>query len=103
MKDNQPKTREEWFSLINKQEISGQSQAEFCKQRQLVLCRFGYYKKLRTSLSMNGSFSPVQVTQEKAASIGMIKIDLPNGFCCHVPSNLPVDNLKTIISTLILC
>jgi hypothetical protein len=45
--DTQPTSREEWFTLIDEQAASGLSQTEFCKQRNLILCRFTYYKKLR--------------------------------------------------------
>jgi hypothetical protein len=47
--DPQPKTREEWFSLVDEQAASGLSQKEFCSQRNLILCRFSYYKTQRVS------------------------------------------------------
>jgi hypothetical protein len=100
--DTQPKTRDDWFTLIDEQQASGLSQTEFCKQRNLILCRFTYYKKIRTQSAPAGTFTPVKVRQEQSPSVGVIKIDLPNGFCCHVPSAVPADKLKSIIGALML-
>jgi hypothetical protein len=100
--DNQPKTREEWFTLVDEHATSGLSQTEFCKQRNLIHCRFSYYKAQRTQTQAKGLFSQVKVNQEIPAS-GNIKIDLPNGFSCHVPSTISAEKLKSIISALVLC
>ena len=99
--DNQPKTREEWFKVVDAQAASGLSQTEFCKQHNLIMCRFSYYKAQRTPIQPKGLFSQVKVNQDTSA--GNIKIDLPNGFCCHIPSTISAEKLKTIIGALILC
>lgn len=101
--DTQPASREEWFALIDEQVVSGLSQTAFCKQRNLTLCRFTYYKQLRNQSAPKGTFEPVKVRHEQSPSTGMIKIDLPNGFCCHVPSTVSADKLKSIIGALLLC
>lgn len=95
--------RAEWFALIDEQAASGLSQTEFCKQRNLVLCRFGYYKKLRASEidQSRASFSPVVVNQGQV--IGDIKIEMPNGFICHVPVGISPEKLKQIMGALISC
>jgi hypothetical protein len=100
--DPQPKTREEWFSLVDEQATSGLSQKEFCSQRNLILCRFSYYKTQRVSKKPQASFSPVKFHQATSIS-SVVKIDLPNGFCCHVPNTVSAENLKSIISVLMLC
>lgn len=41
--NDQPKTREEWFKLIEEYKKSGLKQSTFCKQRDLVPSRFSYY------------------------------------------------------------
>jgi len=101
--DIQPKTRDEWFAIIDEQQASGLSQKEFCTQRNLILCRFTYYKQIRAQLMPTGSFTPIKIRHEELSNVGVIKIDLPNGFCCHVPSTVPADKLKSIIGALMLC
>ncbi len=100
--DNQPKTREEWFKLVAAQAASGLSQTESCKQKNLVLCRFSYYKTQRIPTQTKSLFSQIKVNQD-TPNAGNIKIDLPNGFCCHIPSTISAEKLKTIIGVLILC
>lgn len=100
---NQPTTREEWFVLVDEQTTSGLTQTEFCKQRNLKPCRFSYYKQLHSPSQPKGTFSPVKVNHELSVENGNIKIDLPNGFCCHVPSNISADKLKILIGALVLC
>jgi len=43
MKDKQPKTQAEWLALVKEQAVSGLSQLEFCRQTNLMACRFSYY------------------------------------------------------------
>lgn len=104
--DTQPKSRSEWFVFVDEQATSGISQTEFCKQRNLILYHFNYYKKLRmrnrTSIPQE-SFSPVVIRPDKKPSTSEVKIDLPNGFCCHLPSSIPAEQLKQIISVLLSC
>jgi len=48
MPENQSLTRQQWFDLVKEHKASGLTQAEFCQQNNLSLCRLGYYtKKLR--------------------------------------------------------
>lgn len=101
----QPKKRSEWFKLVDEQAESGLSQKEFCKLHNLVLCRFGYYKKLRAGETRSvpqGSFVPVALKQSGLPDSG-VKIELPNGFCCHVPAGITPEKLKQIIGALISC
>ena len=99
----QPQTRLEWFSLVDEQSSSGLSQTEFCKQRNLTLCRFGYYKKLRAGKPnvSEASFSPVVIKQSH--SVADVRVELPNGFCCHVPVGISPEKLKQLVGALISC
>jgi len=43
MQENQSLTRQRWFDLVKEHKASGLTQAEFCQQKNLSLCRLGYY------------------------------------------------------------
>lgn len=101
--DYQPKSREEWYTIIDEQTSSGLTQTAFCKQHNLSHCKFSYYKQLRIQPQSKPSFTPVKVNTDVSTSTGMIKIDLPNGFCCHIPSSISVERLKSIIGALVSC
>lgn len=102
--DTQPQSREEWFNLVKEQAASGLTQTAFCKQRNLVFCRFGYYKKQYTLESdpQTKAFSPVLVNTASDTKCE-IKIELPNGFRCHVSSAVTSEKLKQIVTVLLSC
>jgi hypothetical protein len=104
--ETQPKSRAEWFDLVKDQMASGLTQTEFCKNHNLILARFTYYKKqlsLETDQQSDASFSPVIVNQPLNVKISDIKIELPNGFRCHVPTTISSEKLKQLIGVLISC
>lgn len=104
--ENKRRPRAEWFNLIDEQASSGLSQTEFCKQRGLSICKFGYYKKLHRSTSSGPKgrgFVPVVIGSKRPALSNEIKINLPNGFSCIVPIDFSADKIKQIIGALISC
>jgi len=104
MEENKfPKTRDEWFTLIAEQTASGLSQAAFCRKRQVALWRFSYYKKLRVDKPAipRASFSPVVMRPSQLLTD--VKVELPNGFCCHVPVGMSTETLKQLVSALLSC
>lgn len=107
--ENQPKSRSEWFSLVKEFEQSNTTQINFCKQKGLILCRFTYYaqiyrKNVKTIPKQEApSFSPVVVKQPLSSSQYEIKIELPNGFRCQIPSNISSESLKKIMGALLSC
>lgn len=104
---NQPKTREEWFALVNEYENSNFTQAEFCKKRNLTLHKFVYYRQQLRSQNVKSttehSFTPVVVNQAHKASSSEIKIELPNGFSCYVSSTISPDYLKKLLGAILSC
>jgi hypothetical protein len=107
--DNQPKTREEWYALVETQRKSNLTQLEFCKQNALISCRFSYYSQLyrkqhlKQSFDDVPSFSPVVINKPAASISNEIKIDLPNDLRCQAPSHISPEQLKKIIGALLSC
>jgi hypothetical protein len=104
--ENQPKSRAEWFNLVKDQMASGLTQTEFCKSHNLILARFTYYKKqlsLETDQQSDASFSSVIVNQSLNVKATDIRIELPNGFRCYIPTMIAPEKLKQLISVLISC
>jgi hypothetical protein len=104
---NQPKTREEWFKLIEEYKKSGLKQSIFCKQKELVPSRLSYYfqryhQQQKNTALQPPSFSQVMV-QLPTPSVNEIKIELPNGFRCFVPSNIQPEQLKRMLGVLLTC
>ncbi len=105
---NQPKSRAEWYEQIRDYESSGLSQTEFCKQRNLIQCRFGYYRKqykqqTDDSFVTTKEFSPVVLNQPSTLQINNIKIELPNGFRCYVPNEVSPEHLKKLLGIMLSC
>lgn len=108
MKDKQPKTQAEWIVLVKEQATSGLSQIEFCRQRNLIACRFSYYRKRYGNINpvdsvKTSSFMPVSINSNPTTITHDIKIQLPSGFHCQVPSTIAPERLKQIISVLLSC
>jgi|SRR5579872_2377596 len=100
--------RVKWQSLIEEQEKSGLSQAEFCKQRNITMAQFGYYRGLlkakdQAKLKKPELFSPVQIKKEDTKLSGKIKIVLPNGFQCYFPASVDSMQIKRLMEALLSC
>lgn len=105
---SQSTRRTKWQSLIEEQEKSGLSQKEFCSARSIVLSQFVYYRsvfKTRKSdeAKIDSSFSPVQIKAKDILSQTEVKIILPNGFQCFVPSQIASYHLKSLMEALLSC
>jgi hypothetical protein len=99
--------REQWQLLVEEQEKSGQTQTEFCKQRNLSAAKFSYYRSLfkmrNRSLSQENIFSPVQIKKREISEAAEIKIILPNGFQCLMPVTIESTQVKRLIEALLSC
>ncbi len=97
-----------WQSLIDEQEKSGLSQAEFCKQQNIAIAQFGYYRGLlkakdQAKLKKPELFSPVQIKKQDTKSSDEIKIVLPNGFQCYFPASIDSIQIKRLMEALLSC
>lgn len=107
MKDAGTLTRDEWYQIVEEFEKSKLTQATFCKQKGLSLCRFGYYVKklriLKTTEFSKPSFSSVVMQRDNNLKVHEIKVELPNGFKCYLPTTIHSEQLKKILSALLTC
>lgn len=93
---------EKWQVLIDEQESSGMSQSAFCKERDITLAQFSYYRgTLKPKNSSSGSFTPVTIKQQLISKD--IRITLPNGFQCVFPCDLNASQIKEWVRTLLSC
>ncbi|OGT37408.1 MAG: hypothetical protein A3F11_07275 [Gammaproteobacteria bacterium RIFCSPHIGHO2_12_FULL_37_14] len=96
-----------WKELISEHENSGLSQIAFCKQRDLIPSKFGYYRsviKSQDKMSINQKlFSSVQIKKSESNTSAEIKIILPNGFQCFIPVAMDVLQLKRMMEALLSC
>ncbi len=105
-KPNQSQKREQWKKLVEAQQASGLSQKEFCRQHDLVLSQFVYYRcQVKDGFSAKeASFTPVKVTtSEGVTPSANIKLILPNGFQCIFPDRTEVIQVKRLVEALLSC
>jgi hypothetical protein len=103
----QPTRREQWHEIVEKQEKSGLSQAEYCKQNNLVISQFTYYRGLIKASKLTASpklnmFTPVKINKVESPSSD-IRILLPNGLQCFIPSQIDAPHIKRLIEVLLSC
>ena len=97
----------QWEELISKQEKSGLSQKEFCKQNNIRLPQLGYHRgliKSKERIKKNQKlFSEVQIKQPVLNVTSEIKIILPNGFQCFISSAIDTLQVKRLMEALLSC
>lgn len=96
-----------WREIVSEQEASGLSQSEFCRQRNLVLSKFVYYRgSIKSREKTNASqklFSAVSIKPPESKAASEIKIILPNGFQCIVPAMMDVVCVRCLMEALLSC
>lgn len=95
---------EKWKILIEEQEKSGLSQANFCKQKNISSAQFGYYRALqkpKQSEKLLGSFATVKINQSSCEK--EIRLNLPNGFQCTFSSSVDAAHIKKLVEALLSC
>lgn len=102
------KSQPDWKALIAEQEISGLSQREFCRQRDLVLSQFVYYRhssrKKDKTINPEPSLKPVRLTGNESSAIsGDIRLSLPNGFQCSFPCTIETNQIRRLVEVLLSC
>lgn len=98
----------EWKKLIEEQERSGLSQAEFCRQHELTPSKLTYYRgvikgRAKNKVKSINSFSPVKVAANEGKSLNEIRVALPNGFQCVFPCQIDVGHIKRVVEVLLSC
>ena len=103
---NQANSREKWRTLIEEQESSGLSQREFCKQKEVALSQFGYYRSIFKARCKpekeKGNFVPVMINQSAFSNHG-IHLKLPNNIECQIPIGTHNKLVRELIEILLSC
>lgn len=100
--------RERWQAIIEEQEKSGVSQSEYCKQNNLTLSQFTYYRGIvrapqRPTTSTLNAFKPIKINNTDQPVSSNIRILLPNGFQCYIPSHVDALQVKRLVEVLLSC
>ena len=102
--------RQQWLNLVAEQEKSGLSQREFCKQKNIVLSQFSYYRGIANKSTQEqpkaNFLVPVKITAEASAPAVLtteVKLVLPNGFQCAFASTVDPAHMKRLIQVLLTC
>jgi len=97
----------QWEELISNQKKSGLPQKEFCKLHNITLAQLGYHRgliKSKERVKKNQKlFSEVQIKQPVLNVTSEIKIILPNGFQCFIPSTIDILQVKRLMEALLSC
>ncbi|MEO8402930.1 MAG: hypothetical protein ABI597_14250 [Gammaproteobacteria bacterium] len=106
--DEQAARHAKWQALIEEQERSGQTQAGFCKQREVSSAQFSYYRglikaKTNNKLTDSNLFSAIHMKKNESNSLAEIRIILPNGFQCYLPSQIDISQVKKLMEALLSC
>jgi len=101
------KSNEEWKALIDEHEKSGLTQIKFCAQKNISPGKFGYYRSLllikdKPEIKAQSLFTPIQIKKPDAI-LADIRLILPNGFECYLPSNIAPAQIKQLIGVLLSC
>lgn len=108
-KESQKERHAQWRQLLEDQKTSGSSQKIFCKERGINLPQFVYYNsrfknKADTPIQSPEYFAPVKVSvKEHITPLSEIKLSLPNGFQCILPSQLESTQIKRWVEALLSC
>jgi hypothetical protein len=94
--------RQHWLTLLQQQADSGQSQAEFCQQRQIKIATFQYWRKRLRAQDTDNRVLPVHIVSEHASEPEHLILTLPNGATLRFPPSLPAETLQRFAAALLL-
>jgi len=98
-KQEQQKNREEWRRRIEEWEASGLTQVEYCKQKELKISAFLYWrKKFSEKKPTRASF--VEVPLPPTPRFSPIRIEIGSRFCVEVDKGYDPAALEHIIGFL---
>jgi len=95
----------EYQKIIAEQKESGLSIKEFCKQKNISIGKWHYYRlalKKEKGLAPN-KLSPVKVINKPTNEHHDIKLALPNGFQLALPTDFDPSRLKQLVEVLLSC
>lgn len=101
-----------WADLIEEHKKVGGLQSEFCKARNISSTKMSYYrselkKKELKDTGKQNTVTPISLTRQESSHKlhhqALIKITLPNGFSCEIPSDFSVVQVKSLMGALLSC
>jgi len=103
---DQQNRHEKWKAIFAEYEKSNLSQVVFCKQHDLSLAQFGYYRSLLKQKIVKksksaGTFASIKISTPSNSE--EIRLILPNGFQCAFPCNLNKIQIKELLEILLTC
>lgn len=107
MDSNKAKKYEKWNNLIAEQEKSSLSRRKFCEERSIKLTTFNYYcvalKTKEKPLTPSNLFNVVKIKKSNNDTSIKVRIVMPNGFQCFVPSHVDPIQIKALVEVLLSC
>jgi len=97
--------REHWREVLRRWESSGLSQAAFCRQREIPIWRFTWWKKRLSDerpAQAGGLFVPVGVARSGTSSAGL-ELTLRGGRLLRFDADVPPARLAEIVAALETC
>lgn len=88
------RSREEWFELLRRQERSGDSVAEFCRQNKLTENSFYRWRRLLSEEEDTAKFVPVTVVGART-----VELELPCGATVRLAADR--DGLREVFAALL--
>ena len=107
-KSERAERHRQWQKWVEEHEKSGLSQKTFCKQNNLVLSHFGYYRSIFKAEKHNHSVDakillPLQMKKPIPTASAEMRIVLPNGFQCFFPFAAEPSRVKQFVEALLSC
>ncbi|HLF67594.1 MAG TPA: IS66 family insertion sequence element accessory protein TnpB [Gammaproteobacteria bacterium] len=84
-----------WQQHIQAWQRGSLSQTEYCRQHELSLATFGYWRR---RLKSNAVPTVIPVTREMAVT--GLQLRSPKGWQVELPANLSLESLRTLLSLL---
>lgn len=96
--------REHWREVLRRWELSGLSQAAFCRQRKIPIWRFTWWKKRLSEErpTASGLFIPVRVAPSPASS-AELELTLRGGRLLRFGADVPPARLAEIVAAVEAC
>lgn len=88
------KLQEEMFRLCHEYETSGKKREVFCREKDISLSRFAYWRSRYLAKEKQDEEGFVPITPQVESGID---IYFPNGVRISLPPGSPVSDLKTLI------
>ncbi len=105
------KLRHNWPELIERCKQSGLSRRQFCKDNDLSLSKFNYYRgkfKQQGASTPKSALVPITIKANPSANnipaVGSaFQITFKNGLYCQIPINVEAEKLKQLMEALQAC